>query len=88
MSFTDLPDLGQQVLNLVHLGRAIAAGVNGDDLNALLAGIGIDGLLDLVEEVGLQVGNGKADAVHLLVLRAGRAGQKAERHGGHELRLE
>jgi hypothetical protein len=60
-----------QVLDLADLGRGVALGVDGDDLDALGLALGFDRLLDLVEEVGLQVGHGEADGQ---VLGQGLAG--------------
>ena len=56
---------------------AVALGVDGDDLDALLLGVGFDRLLDLVEEVGLQVGDGKAEL--LGVLGRSHVGQPEQR---------
>ena len=53
---------------LTWVGR-VALGVDGDDLDALLLGVGLDRLLDLVEEVRLQIGDGQADLLDFRGLR-------------------
>ena len=57
----------------------VALGVDGDDLDALLLGVGLDRLLDLVEEVGLQIGDGQADLLGFLALRRSRGGDQRQR---------
>ena len=64
--------LGDEVLDLVDLGGGVAAGVGDDDLDALLGRLLGDGLLDLVEEVGLQVGHREADLAACPPPSAGR----------------
>ena len=58
--------LGHQVLDLADLGGGVVLRVDDDDLDAFFLGLFFDAELDLVEEVGLQVGNGKADLLDLL----------------------
>ena len=50
-----------QVLDLANLSGGIALRVDRDDLDALGFGLTFDRLLDLIEEVGLEIGNCQAD---------------------------
>jgi len=64
--------LRQEVLYLVDLGRAITLRIDRDNLDAALLGFGLDSLLDLIEEVCLQVGDGETDLLSFLGLKLAR----------------
>ena len=67
--------LGEEVLNLTDLGGGISLGVDGDDLNSKTARITFHAQFDLVEEVRLQVRNGKTDLLDPDILCRGSAGR-------------
>ena len=49
---------GNEVLNLAHLSGGVALRIDRDNLDALGFGFTFDRLFDLIEEVGLEIGNG------------------------------
>ena len=58
--------LRKQVLDLIDLSRRVALGVDSDDLDSLRGAFGLDGFLDLVEEVRLKIGDCEADGLGFL----------------------
>ncbi len=58
----------KKILDLVHLRRAIALRIDGNDCDATGLGLGFNRLLDLVEEVCLKVGDREAELLNFLGL--------------------
>ena len=76
--------LREQILDLAHLRRRVAFGVDGDHLDAFLGAGGLDRLLDLIEEVRLKVGDRKADLLCVLRIRPERCEQRDRSDRGEQ----
>ena len=69
--------LREEILNLIDLGRRVALCVDSDDLDALRRAFGLDGFLNLVEEVRLKIGDRQTDRLGFFRVGAERCDHRS-----------